>query len=441
MVDAGELGARAGVAGGDEVGRPSCRRVGAAEEHRRAVGRRDRRQVGLPRAAVARERPARAARSARSAERDRVGALDRDRGHARAVVARRLVVDEDPRLAVAPQLHRLGAVLPGVAEAHARSAAARGPPPAPAPPPARRTRSRAARPAGGQLVLEQQQRAHRVDRHPPRVGLAEDVVEHLERERPVVAGREHVRRGSPRGRSRPGPGSSGSGGSTGARPSPAPARRRAGGRRSSRPGCRGSRAGSAPRERMWKESRQVPRLGWSPRLRDPPRVVVVAHVAPPGERLVGDPDPVRGGALGQLAQLRGGERVVVDRVRRDVGADQHRVGAELLHDRELRLRAPQVGGEALLGHRLEVAQRLVERDLEPERRRSAPRTSAGVRGAAIRSGSNSSTASKPAAAAAASFSSSVPLRQTVAIERRITPLAASSRRRGRACGRGRAARR
>ena len=36
----------------------------------------------------------------------------------------------------------------------------------------------------------------------------------------------------------------------------------------------------------------------------------------------------------------------------------------------------------------------------------------------MRSGSKSSTASKPAAAAAASLSSSVPLRQTVAIDRR-----------------------
>ena len=39
----------------------------------------------------------------------------------------------------------------------------------------------------------------------------------------------------------------------------------------------------------------------------------------------------------------------------------------------------------------------------------------------MRSGSKSSTSSKPALAAASSFSSSVPLRQTVAIERRIGP--------------------
>ena len=64
-------------------------------------------------------------------------------------------------------------------------------------------------------------------------------------------------------------------------------------------------------------------------LDDPPGVVVVAHVAAPGERLVGDPDAVRGGALGELAQLRRGERVVVDRVLGDVRADQQQVGAEL----------------------------------------------------------------------------------------------------------------
>jgi hypothetical protein len=48
---------------------------------------------------------------------------------------------------------------------------------------------------------------------------------------------------------------------------------------------------------------------------DPPRVVVVVHVAAPGERLVRDPQPAIGGALGQRAQLLGGQVVVVDRLR------------------------------------------------------------------------------------------------------------------------------
>ena len=97
-------------------------------------------------------------------------------------------------------------------------------------------------------------------------------------------------------------------------------------------------------------------------LDDPPRVVERVDVPAPGERLVGDPHPARGGPLGQLAQLRRRERVVVDRRRRDVRADEDRVRAELLHDRELGLGA----GERRLRHRLEVAERLVERDLEAE---------------------------------------------------------------------------
>ena len=72
-------------------------------------------------------------------------------------------------------------------------------------------------------------------------------------------------------------------------------------------------AGSDPRERMWKLSRQVPSGGMVGQLDDPPRVVERVDVAPPRERLVGDPNAVLGGALGQRAQLLGGERVVVDR--------------------------------------------------------------------------------------------------------------------------------
>ena len=101
-------------------------------------------------------------------------------------------------------------------------------------------------------------------------------------------------------------------------------------------------------------------------LDDPPGVVVVAHMAPPGERLVGDPDVVRSGTLGERVQLRGGESIVIERVRRDVGAHEQHVRAELLHDRELALRAAQVRLEALLGHRLEVTQGLIQRDLQPE---------------------------------------------------------------------------
>ena len=94
----------------------------------------------------------------------------------------------------------------------------------------------------------------------------------------------------------------------------------------------------------------MPRVGWSARLDDPPRVVVVAHVAAPGERLVGDPDAALGGALGQRAQLRGGERVVVDRVPARRSSRRASVSApSALHHVELALGAAQVARAARPG--------------------------------------------------------------------------------------------
>ena len=154
-------------------------------------------------------------------------------------------------------------------------------------------------------------------------------------------------------------------------------------------------------------------------LDDPPRVVVLADVPAPGQRLVGDLQAALVGAVGERVQLLGGELVVVDRVRRDVRADQDRVHAELLHHVELGLGAAQVALRAA------PAAPPRSRGTAGRGRCSGPsasarsRTSAGASGELIRSGSKISTPSKPAAAAASSFSSSVPLRQTVAIERRI----------------------
>ena len=87
VVDPGHVGGGAGArrAGGEEVGEPAVGvgGVGAAEEHRRAVGRGDRGEVRLVGAALARqqrgEQPLGALGRAR-----RVGALDRDRRDARA---------------------------------------------------------------------------------------------------------------------------------------------------------------------------------------------------------------------------------------------------------------------------------------------------------------------------------------------------------------------
>ena len=154
------------------------------------------------------------------------------------------------------------------------------------------------------------------------------------------------------------------------------------------------------------------------RLHDPPGVVVVAHVAAPRQRLVGDPDARarRRARPARAAARRRARRRRSPLPRR--WSRRARVGAELLHHRELALRAPQVRRAAAPP----APPRSRAAAGRARSRARAPRSGAGpppARAArAIRSGSNSSTASKPAAAAAASFSSSVPLRQTVAIERR-----------------------
>ena len=51
--------------------------------------------------------------------------------------------------------------------------------------------------------------------------------------------------------------------------------------------------------------------------------------------------------------------------RRDVGADQHQVGAEFLHQVELALRPVEGAAAMRLGHALEIAEGLEERDFEP----------------------------------------------------------------------------
>ena len=180
--------------------------------------------------------------------------------------------------------------------------------------------------------------------------------------------------------------------------------------------------GSLPRERMWKLSRQTPSAGWSAARDDPPRVVVVVDVAAPRERLVGDPHPARGRELGEPVQLRGGERVVVDRVGRDARADEHRVRAQLLHER--RTCARRGAGCARAGppappRSRGTAGRASMRSPSSSARR---RTSARRERRADRGRSRTARPpSKPACAAASSFSSSVPLSETVAIERRTPP--------------------
>ena len=130
-----------------------------------------------------------------------------------------------------------------------------------------------------------------------RVGLAEDVVEDLERQRAVVAGGEHVL-------DEAGEVEAALAGEAAVVAAPLQdvhrQARRVGELEEEDPlagDVADRRRGRCPRERMWKESRQVPSAGWSAARDDPPGVVVVADVAAPGERLVGDAQAALGGAL------------------------------------------------------------------------------------------------------------------------------------------------
>ena len=354
--------------------------VGAAEEHGRRVGRADGRQIGLDGPAVARQdrgqqrlRPSRRLRGIRG--------LDRDRRDVRVTVGR---VDQHVGRAGAPARHRLEAMAARGREPQCRqqplgrgqllgvdlqlrervaaevrrggqhSADVEG---------GRSRRRVAAARVGG--LLEQEQGAHRVDRHAIGIRLTEDVVEDLQRERPAVARVQH-------------PGQevreveAALAGEAAVVPAPL---------QDVHPQPRG--VGQLQEEdllaRDLGDRREVGRAredveavqadaqgGVIGALHDAPAVVVLRDVAPPRERLVGDPQAAIRRAGRELVQLLGGEVVVVDGLLADVRAHEHRGGAERLHHVELRLGAAHVRGQGRRCDRFVIAKRLVEVDRQPE---------------------------------------------------------------------------
>ena len=198
-------------------------------------------------------------------------------------------------------------------------------------------------------------------------------------------------------------------------------------------------AGSLPRERTWKESRQTPSAGW-------PAAATIRHAwsysltwRPQASASYATRRPRAAARSASACSCSAARSSSATDSGCTVEAHEHRVGAEGLHDVELRLGAPQVALQHRVGHALEVPERLVERDPQAQRGRplAAPRT--GVHGEPMRSGSKSSTASKPASEAARSFSSSVPLRQTVARPLSTRPPPRPGARSARACDRDRGA--
>jgi hypothetical protein len=103
-----------------------------------------------------------------------------------------------------------------------------------------------------------------------------------------------------------------------------------------------------------------------------PGTAELVDVAPPRQRLVADAEAASRRTFAERAQVGGRDAVVVDRIGRDVAADQHQVGAELLHHVELRLGAIEVLRHARARRRLEVAERLEQQDAQAEVGRDAP---------------------------------------------------------------------
>ncbi len=311
----GQAGA-GGRAGAVEVGAPAGASagisVGAAEEHRGPVEGGDGGEVGLVGAVLAGqdggEEPLGAARGG-----GRVGALDGDRGDLGLLPRAGGGVDQDAGVPALPQGDRFGPVAAGLGEAErgqGRGDLGRGR--GPGADLGEREAAQWKRRLGGGVdgLVEAQERPLGVDGGRSRVGLAEHVVEHFERQRPGVSGLQD-------GAQEPGE-------------------------------VEGALAGeepvvAAPLEDVHVQVRGVGELeeeqllGWDdadrgnvgpPRedveavqaqaevrvvgaAHDPPGPVEGRDVAAPREGLVGDAHAVGGGAFGEEVQVLGGQVVVV----------------------------------------------------------------------------------------------------------------------------------
>ena len=102
------------------------------------------------------------------------------------------------------------------------------------------------------------------------------------------------------------------------------------------------------------------------RLYDPPRMRPALHMPAPAECLIPHAQSPGGGAFRHRPQVGTGPGVVVQRRHVRVAAHQHQIRTQRLHDVELAFCPVQVAGARRLRHRLEVAERLIEFDREAE---------------------------------------------------------------------------
>ena len=99
---------------------------------------------------------------------------------------------------------------------------------------------------------------------------------------------------------------------------------------------------------------------------DLPGIPVIVDIAAPGQRLEADAQAALGRALAQFAQVLGGAVDAAEREGRDVAAHQQEVGAELAHQVELLLGAPERFLALRSGHPLEIPERLQRADAKAE---------------------------------------------------------------------------
>lgn len=220
-------------------------------------------------------------------------------------------------------------------------------------------------------LLEHQQRAVGVHGGGPGLGLPEDVVEDLQRQRPVVSGGPHMPDQ---------PGDVEAALSREAPVVPAPLQHVQRHQRGVRQlqeedllaGDVLDSLGVGPAGENVEAVQAGAERGMVGRFDDAPRMVVRTDVPPPRQRLVRDPNPELLCKIGQLTQMVRGERVVVLGERMDAGADEHRVDTEAAHQLELVPGPPQIAVEHLRRHGLDVPHRLIEIDAQPQIRTASP---------------------------------------------------------------------
>ncbi len=97
-----------------------------------------------------------------------------------------------------------------------------------------------------------------------------------------------------------------------------------------------------------------------------PGIAVIVDVTAPRQCFETDPHAAAARALAERMKISRGTVDAAEALRRDVGADEQQIAAELRHEIELAFGAREVALASLRRHALEIAERLKRDDLKPE---------------------------------------------------------------------------